>query len=282
MTFLQALLIAILQGVTELFPVSSLGHAVVLPKLVGWDNVNQKDPHFLPFLVVLHLGTATALLLYFWRDWIDLFLTFIGRGAPERKAANWRTIILIVVATIPAVVIAVPLAEFIRKQLFSSPTVAAAFLIVNGFVLFFGERLRRKSAGTRKIADMNWVDAVKIGLWQSLALIPGISRSGTTMVGGLLAGLHHKESAHFSFLIATPIIWGATVHEAPRLLHQDGGMGLTPLVWVSGIVAGVTAYISIAFLMRYFRKHDFEALNPFAYYCWGFGAISLGLLLFVF
>ena len=272
MTALQAIVIAILQGVTELFPVSSLGHAVILPTLFGW-NIDQRGPTFLPFLVVLHLGTAAALLLYFWRDWLGLVLAFFGVGPLEERRAKWRLLWLIVVATIPAVILGFTLEKFL-KGLFGSPTVAAAFLIVNGIVLFAAERLRRQG-GTRVLAEMTWQQALVIGLWQSAALIPGISRSGTTMVGGLLFGLHHREAAHFSFLIATPIIIGASVLEVPHLFHPEVAHAFTALVWISGIVAGITAYLSIAFLMRYFRRHDFEALDPFAYYCWAAGALAL-------
>jgi len=274
MTALQAILTAILQGVTELFPVSSLGHAVVLPRLVGW-NIDQQAPSYLPFLVVLHIGTAAALLAYFWRDWLLLAGTFVGLGEPDQRRQNWRIIGLIVVATIPAVILGFVLEKLFRT-LFGTPVVAAAFLIVNGFVLFAGERLRSR-AGDRNLADMSWVEALVIGLWQSAALIPGISRSGTTMVGALLFGFQHREAAHFSFLIATPVIAGAAVLEVPKILHAHEGIG--SVTWVAGIVAGITAWASVAFLMRYFRRHDFEALDPFAYYCWAAGAIALGLLL---
>jgi len=277
MTLLQALVMAFLQGVTELFPVSSLGHAVVLPHLFGW-NIDQHAPQFLPFLVVLHVGTATALLLYFWRDWIGLALAVVGI-APRGERANRRRLLgLIVVATIPAVILGFGLEKFFR-DLFGTPVVASVFLIVNGWLLFFGERLRRADKGVRKLESMRWRDAIYIGLWQSTALVPGISRSGATMVGGLLAGLHHEEAARFSFLIATPIIAGAAVLEVPKLIHAGGSFG--PVAWLAGIIAGVTAFLSVAFLMRYFKRHDFEALDPFAWYCWTFGAVSLALLLFV-
>ena len=270
MTALQAIVTAILQGVTELFPVSSLGHAVVLPRLLGW-NIDQHSTEFLPFLVVLHLGTATALLAYFWRDWISLVQAFIGMGSTAERRTHWRLLWLIVVATIPAVILGFTLEHFFRS-LFGAPTVAAFFLIVNGGVLFAGERLRRRG-GARKLEEMGWGEALIIGLWQSAALIPGISRSGTTMVGALLLGLQHREAAHFSFLIATPVILGAAVLEVPKLVHSHAGLG--PLAWGSGVVAGVTAYLSIAFLMRYFRRHDFDdALVPFAIYCWVVGAGS--------
>jgi undecaprenyl-diphosphatase len=267
---------AILQGMTELFPVSSLGHAVVLPRLLGWE-LDENAAYFLPFLVVLHLGTAAALLIYFWRDWIGLLLAVLGRGSAEERRAQWRLLGLIVLATIPAVILGFAL----RKPLgvlFGAPAVAATFLIVNGVVLFVGERLRRRG-GDRRLEDLTWGGALLIGVLQSTALIPGISRSGATMVGGLLAGLRHQAAAHFSFLIATPIILGAAVLEVPKLLHE--GAHINGIAWVAGLVAGVTAFLSVAFLMRYFRRHDFEALDPFAYYCWAAGLISLGLFLFV-
>ena len=277
MTLVQALITAIVQGVTELFPVSSLGHAVILPSLFGW-NIDQHSPEFLPFLVVLHLGTAAALLLYFWRDWIGLAQAALFTGPREQRRARQRLLLQIAVATIPAVILGFALERFFRN-LFGAPVAAAGFLVLNGFLLFFGERMRQR-AGHRRLDSMRWLDALTIGLWQATALVPGISRSGATMVGGLLRGFHHEDSAHFSFLIATPIILGAAALEVPHLLHGEGG-GFGPVAWLAGLAAGITAWLSIAFLMHYFKRHDFEALDPFAWYCWAFGAISLGLLLFV-
>ena len=278
MSTLQALVIAVLQGVTELFPVSSLGHAVVLPKLLGWD-IDQRSPAFLPFLVVLHLGTAAALLGYFWRDWLGLVLAFFGTGPVSERKAQWRLLWLIIVATMPEVILGFAFEKFF-KNLFGSPAAASFFLLVNGGVLFAAERLRR-AGGTKLLSDMTWQQAVIIGLWQSAALIPGISRSGTTIVGGLLIGFQHREAAHFSFLIATPIILGAAVLEVPHLFRPEAAAGFGLIVWIAGIVAGVTAFLSVAFLMRYFRRHEFEALDPFAYYCWAAGVISLALLFFL-
>ena len=276
MTGFQAIFMAIVQGLTELFPVSSLGHAVVLPRLLGWD-LDENAAYFLPFLVVLHLGTAAALLIYFWRDWIGLLLAVLGRGSPEERQAQWRLLAWIVVATIPAVIFGFALRKPLGA-LFGAPAVAATFLILNGVLLFVAERLRRRG-GERRLEDLSWGGALLIGLLQSTALIPGISRSGATMVGGLLVGLRHQAAAHFSFLIATPIILGAAVLEVPKLLRE--GAHINGIAWVAGLVAGVTAFLSVAFLMRYFRRRDFEALDPFAYYCWAAGAVSLGLVLFV-
>jgi undecaprenyl-diphosphatase len=280
MSWLQALVIAVLQGASELFPVSSLGHAVILPALLGWD-MDQSGPSFLPFLVVLHVGTAAALLLYFWRDWVRLAATLIGIGSPEERAAGRRLAGLIVIATIPAVIFGFALEKPLR-HLFGTPVVAALFLIVNGFVLFFGDRLRRAAAGRsagNDLRQMSGRDALIIGLCQCGALIPGISRSGFTMVGGLLRGLRHEAAAQFSFLIATPIILGAAVLEIPKMFRQPDSGSITGLALLAGLVAGIVAFISVWFLMRYFKKHDFQALNPFAYYCWAIGVLALGVLM---
>jgi undecaprenyl-diphosphatase len=277
MSLLQAILLAALQGVTELFPVSSLGHAVILPRLLGW-AVDQRSPQFLPFLVLLHLGTAAALLLFFWRDWVGVLLGILDRGSPDEVAANRRLLWLLVAGTVPAAVIGFLLEKFFRG-LFGAPSVAAVFLALNGIVLFVAERLRR-TAGEGGLAELGWGKALLVGLCQCGALIPGLSRSGLTMAGGLGVGLNHAESARFSFLLATPIIAGAGVLEVPKLLHAEAagtGIGLGVSL-IGGLVAAVTAYASTAFLMHFFKRHDFQALNPFAYYCIAAGLISLLLL----
>jgi len=278
MNTMHAILIAILQGATELFPVSSLGHAVVLPAMVDW-AINQKSPEFLPFLVLLHLGTATALLVYFWRDWLALALGVLGISNPQRTRESRRVLMLIVIATIPAVIIGFTLEKFVRG-LFGSPVVAASFLIVNGVMLLAAERLRTRKVATRPMATLSIVDAVVIGFWQCLALIPGISRSGATIVGGLLRGVDHAGSAHFSFLIATPIILGATVLEVPKLLHEAVPPGVFQTAAIAAVVAGIVAWLSTAFLMRYFRSHEQAGLNPFGIYCIVFGSIALAVILY--
>ena len=277
MNAVHATLIAILQGATELFPVSSLGHAVVLPSLVNW-AVDQRAPEFLPFLVMLHLGTAVALLAYFWRDWLELFLGVLGVPGAERTRESRRVFMLIIIATIPAVVIGFVLEKFVRG-LFGSPVVAASFLIVNGVMLLATERLRTRTVNARPMATLGVVDAVVIGFWQCLALIPGISRSGATIVGGLLRGVDHAGSAHFSFLIATPIILGATVLEVPHLLHEEVAPGVFQTAALAAVVAGVVAWLSTAFLMRWFRQHERAGLNPFGIYCIAFGAVALAVVL---
>jgi undecaprenyl-diphosphatase len=285
MTALQALVIAVLQGATELFPVSSLGHAVILPKLLGW-QFDQKSAAFLPFLVMLHLGTAAALLAYFWRDWWLLAAGTVGALDRHRNIESRRILLLLIVATIPAGLLGFALEHKLRA-LFGAPLYAALFLAANGLLLLFGERLRTgmsraTPAGEhRAIASLTVADALVVGIWQCLALLPGISRSGATIVGGLLRGIDHEASAHFSFLIATPIILAASLKEVPKLLHGAAGAGSLQLSAIAAVVAGIAAFASTAFLMRYFRDHDKWALNPFAYYCLVAGGLSAAYFLYV-
>ena len=278
MTTIQALIIAILQGVTELFPVSSLAHAVIVPAIFHW-SIDQRGPAFLPFLVTLHLGTACALFLYFWRDWLALGRGLLGLGSRTTVQESRHITLLIVLATVPAVVIGFLLESFLRR-LFGTPQVAAFFLIMNGILLLLGEKLQRTtgSAIHRPIASLRALDAIIIGLWQCLAFVPGISRSGVTIIGGVLRGIDHQGAARFSFLIGTPIIFAATVEQAFHL-HKSG---VTVADWspaiLAAVVAGVTAFASTAFLMRYFRSHEQWAMGPFALYCLIFGAVSFGIL----
>jgi len=261
MTALQAIVLAIVQGITELFPISSLGHAVILPALLHW-NIDQNGDGFLPFLVVMHMGTAVALLLYFWRTWLEFGTAVLIRRGP-RAAAERRLLMKVVVATIPAVIIGGLLEHLLRKG-FGAPRLAAIFLIVNGVLLFAAERLK-KSSSEVSLDRLKWRDALIIGFWQCLALIPGLSRSGATMAGGYLSGLNHEDSAKFSFLTATPIIIGATVLEAPKLLKHHDKLGELSLA--AGVAAGIVAFASTAVIMRWFRGHEARGFDPFAIYC---------------
>ena len=261
MTALQAIILAIVQGITELFPISSLGHAVNMPALLGW-KIDENSPDFLPFLVVMHLGTAIALLIYFWRDWLDFATAVLIRRGPKAQAERrlfWR----VVIATLPAVIIGFLLEKHL-KQIFGAPLIAAGFLIANGVMLFVAERLK-KQAGSKPIGQLTFVGALVIGCWQCLALIPGMSRSGATMAGGYLNGLGHQDAARFSFLTATPIILAATVFELPKM--HKAGVGFSHVALLSGGVAGVVAFVSVAALMRWFRDHEAKAFDPFAFYC---------------
>jgi undecaprenyl-diphosphatase len=403
-TYPVALFYGLLQGASELFPISSLGHAVVLPPLLHI-SVRESDPSFLPFLVLLHIGTATALIVIYWRQWVRIIAGFVrsvisGRvsGGDERLA--W----LLVVGTIPAGLVGITFQKSLQN-LFADPRLAAALLIVNGVVLLAAEMLRRRderragsahaggiqhqpgaAAGGERVAlgaplaaraemasgaaftstavtpsaeadpgraagsggaahlreadpggaahlreadpggaahlreaadprdaldapgtvaasrgdgernagsapgagmlrqdpalearryhtaeEMSFWSAALVGVCQVFALFPGISRSGATMAGALVAGLRHEEALRFSFLLATPIILAAGLLELPSLA---GVPGLGAML-VGGIAAGLVAYASARFLIRYFR---FGRLDPYAYYCVALGVVGVILL----
>ncbi len=281
MTLLQAIAIAIMQGATELFPVSSLGHAVLMPALLGF-SLDEHAATFLPFLVLLHLGTVVSLLAYFWRDWWALAQGALGLDGAGRRAESFHIIGLMVIATIPAVLLGGALEHFgLGRRIFGTPMIAASFLIVNGVLLFVGQRLRGHVSERdehRAIATLTYREAAIIGAWQCLALIPGMSRSGATIVGGMRQGLSPAGAAHFSFLIAIPIILGATVLEVPKLLHESVAPGQLHIALIAAVVAGAVALASLAILMRVFRDHEDWALTPFAIYCMVLGAAGLGML----
>ncbi|HUW64135.1 MAG TPA: undecaprenyl-diphosphate phosphatase [Spirochaetia bacterium] len=264
MHLLQALILAVTQGATELFPISSVGHGVIIPYLLHW-TYNQQS--LLPFMVMLHIGTALALLLYFWRDWYDFVLSIFD----ARRTNGRRLLIMVIIGTIPAAIIGF---VFEKKftALFPDARSASFFLIVNGLFLLVGEWLRGR--GQKGLDRLKPVQALVIGILQALALIPGFSRSGVTMVGGLIYGYTHEAAARFAFLLATPIILGAAVLEVPKMLKY--GHSQVAIASVGGLVAGIVAFLSVSFLMRYFKKREVEALRPFAYYC-----LIVGLAVFV-
>ncbi len=288
MTFTQALFMGLLQGASELFPVSSLGHAVLIPSLLHW-SFKQSDPSFLPFLVLLHLGTATALLVIYRGEWVKVirgFFTAAVRG--EIRTDEERLAMLLLVGTIPAAVLGVFLENPI-KRLFASPYEAAGFLVVNGALMLAFEIMRRRAerisaldSASRAEQEEQFAQAERIsfraaalvGACQALAFLPGISRSGVTIGGGLLAGLRHQEAARFSFLLATPVILGAGLVEVPQLL----GPGVPIGEYVGGaVLAGIAAYASARFLLRYFRS---GRLDPYGWYCIAAGLGSVALLHF--
>lgn len=260
MHIVQVIVYGIVQGITELFPVSSVGHAVILPYLFNWTQFSDSNV-FLPFVVMLHLGTGLALLIYFLPDWIRLIASLFIR---ERRHER-RQFLLIVVATIPAAILG-KLFEHKLQAVFHSALSAAIFLIINGFVLFAADRMRRRRRATLKIHDISYRRSFLIGIVQAFALIPGLSRSGITMTASLGSGLSYDESARFSFLLATPVILGAGILEVPKLLHHANHQMLQFGV-IGGICAGVVALLSTAFLMRYFSTTEVRALRPFGWYC---------------
>ncbi|MEJ0054158.1 MAG: undecaprenyl-diphosphate phosphatase [bacterium] len=279
LTYFQAVVLGLLQGVTELFPISSLGHTVILPSVLGW-NIDQGSEFFLPFIVATHLATALVLLGFYMKDWIGIvrgFFRSLGthtiKGDTHAKLA-W----LIFVSTIPAGILGILFEEKI-EILFATPIVAAIFLMLNGVLLFGTELVRKRrdasERGDERIAKLTFDRAGWIGLAQAGALIPGLSRTGATIGGGLLAGLPHEEAARYSFLLATPVIFGAAILKLPVLFHASTQvLGATLL---GAVAAAVAAYLSVRYLTHYFKT---KTLTPFAVYCFAAGLLSLLLIVF--
>jgi undecaprenyl-diphosphatase len=278
-TWLQAMVLAVLQGASELFPVSSLGHTVLVPALLHW-TFDRSDPTFLAFVVALHLGTALALIVFYRGEWariVRALVASVARGKlsddPD-EALAW----LLVAGTIPVALLGVFLEKPVRA-LFGSSALVAGFLICNAFVMFAGEALGRRDVarggGNRPLARLGWAGGVRVGIAQGAALLPGISRSGSAIVAGLLLRLDHADAARYSFLLATPVIFAASALEVPKLFAPEA-TGILAQAVVGGIVAALTAYASIAFLTRWFHSND---LRPFGWYCLIFGAICLALAL---
>lgn len=268
MTFLQTILLAIVQGISELFPISSVAHAVLTPWAFGWTLTPEfLKVHFLPVVVLLHLGTAVALLLYFRKDWIAYARSLLG----GKDLMARRELLLVVVGTVPAAALGF-IFEKMLKGIFANVAFAATFLIINGFILYIGEKARHR--GTKELTELSIPQALGVGFAQSLALIPGFSRSGASMVAGFWAGLSHGAAARFSMLLATPIIVGASVLEIPKLAHQADAATFQTAV-VGGVVAGIVAYLSVCILMSWFKRNEINAMRPFAIYCWVVGALVL-------
>lgn len=288
LTYTQAIVIGALQGVTELFPVSSLGHSVLVPAWLGgsWQNLvtqggSDKGTPYLAFVVGLHVATALALLVFYWRDWVGIIGGLVTSIRTRKvETSTQRLGWLIVVATIPVGLLGL-LLEHSLRTLFAKPGAAAVFLFINGLLLAGAEVLRRRQVAqsanahsaehTKQISDLSYTDAGAIGLAQSLALLAGISRSGVAMVGGLFRGLDHEDSAKFAFLLATPVILAAGVLKLPTLAGPQGD-GILGQVLVGSLVAAVAAYLAVRFLTKYFHT---RTLIPFAVYCLLAGAASM-------
>src|SRR5215813_10499411 len=346
LTYAEAIIVGLIQGTTELFPVSSLGHNVLIPALVGgsWANdlnVSKGESPYLAFVVGLHVATAIGITAYFWRDWVRIiggFFSSIARREitkPDQKLA-W----MIILATIPVGLVGLTF-EHKFRVIFGVPSRAAIFLVANGIILYAGERFRtRKSlaadkhvagqrevepaivgaglspggaasgaarasggggasggirvAGAhssgqravrqqemvaalqadRRITSFSFWQAIIIGSAQILALLAGISRDGVTMVAGMFRGLSREDAARFAFLLATPVILAAGVLKIPDLLGPLGN-GIRPQIIVGSVVSGIGAYLSVRFLMKYFRT---RTLTPFAIYCLVAGIASYAYL----
>jgi undecaprenyl-diphosphatase len=302
LTYAEAIAVGLIQGVTELFPVSSLGHNVLIPALIGgsWEqdlNVSKPESPYLAFIVGLHVATALAMILYFWRDWLRIIGGFFSSLRDRQiSTADQRLAWLIITATIP-VGIAGLLLEHLFRVVFSKPIPTALFLTVNGIVLFTAERLRRRSDASsagedasvapplsrqeeteaavladRRLATMGFKQVVLLGASQILALLPGISRDGMVTVTGMFRGLSREDAVRFSFLLSAPVILAAGALKIPDLLGPLGN-GIRGQVLVGSVLSFIGAYLSVRFLVRYFSKS--RTLTPFAIYCMVAGLGSL-------
>ena len=318
----QALILGALQGVAELFPVSSLAQTILIPALLGWNfgpDLRER-PDFLAFVVALHLATAVALFIYFWKDWREVVAAFIGSAKKgkliydEPSKFAWLLIAGTVVVGLMGLVF-----EKKLRQLFEDPSkswIVAAVLALNGFGMLMADVVKRRASEREKVPvsapspggdqaeqmaateagqaieddesdpaedapdqrrnveDLTLIEGASIGATQTLALVPGISRSGVTISAGLLAGLSYEQATRFSFMLATPIIGLAAALKVPTLF-KPGARHMLAMTALSALVAGICAYLSTKFLMGYFRHHR---LAPFGWYCIIFGLFALVML----
>jgi undecaprenyl-diphosphatase len=293
LSWLEAGIIGALQGVTELFPVSSLGHSVLIPAIIGgsWArdlNVSASESPYLAFIVGMHVATALALVVFFWKDWVRIaggFFSSIARR--EVQTTDQKLAWLLILATIPVAFFGLVFEHWLKTHA-AKPTPTAIFLIINGGVLLLAERLRGQGGALdseyvderitgpesdKNIVKLPVLQAVTVGAAQIGALFPGISRSGVTMVAGIFRGLDREDAARFSFLLATPVILLAGMLKLPELAGSDGD-GIRGQVLFGSLLAGITAYLSVRFLTKYLAN---RSLTPFAYYCFVIGAASLVL-----
>jgi undecaprenyl-diphosphatase len=287
-TYFQAIVLGLLQGVTELFPISSLGHTVLFPTLFGWNGLvkaqSESESFWLAFVVMLHVGSALGLLFYYRRDWVQIVRAFFRTLSTRQiETDTERLAWLIILASVPAGIIGLAL-EHPLRTLTAKPEIAAIFLMVNGCVLFAAERVRRRAQvrelavregakpdGARELSTLEYREALVIGAAQSTALVAGISRDGVTMGAGLARGLDHSDSARFAFLLATPIILAAGLVKLPDLLGHLGD-GVRGQALVACATAAVAALVTVRFLVGYFKT---KTLTPFAIYCLLFGGAMI-------
>jgi undecaprenyl-diphosphatase len=284
-TTFQAIVLGVLQGVTELFPISSLGHTVIFPNLFGWHNIvawqSQPESPWLAFVVMLHVGSAVGLLIYFWRDWVEIAKAFFATlGKRRAETPTERLAWLIIFATIPVGILGLALEHVVRVAL-AKPLAASFFLVINGLILLGAERYRKraevrelavregaKADGGRKLETLEYREAGVIGFAQSAALIAGISRDGMCMATGLVRGLDNSDAARFGFLLATPPILLAGLLKIGDLTGPLGDHGIRGEAFVAAVAAAITAIISVHFLTRWFKT---KTLKPFGIYCIVFG-----------
>jgi undecaprenyl-diphosphatase len=260
MTLIQSIVLGLVQGLGEFLPISSSAHLVLVPWLLGW-----QDPG-LTFDIALHLGTLVAVLLYFWKDWVRL----ITRGLTDARSTDGRLFWYLVLASVPGAAIGF-LLEKKAETTFRDPALIALMLILMGIVLFLADRNVRHRAGLK---DLTLGSSFLIGLSQALAIIPGVSRSGITMSTGLILGLTREGAARFSFLLSTPIIFGAALVKLPYLASHPGMITANFLVGM--LVSCIIGLLAIGFLLRYVQTRTFL---PFVLYRFGLGIMVLAVAL---
>jgi undecaprenyl-diphosphatase len=280
LTHFQAAVLGLLQGVSELFPISSLGHSVIVPGLLGWP-IDQNADYFLMFVVATHYATALTLFVVYWDDWVRIIGGLLGSLSARKFTTmnpDAKLGLLLIVGTIPAGAAGLVFQRQVQR-LFFSPAAAAFFLMLNGALLYLAERLRRTAKLTEDLeaidrriaAQMSWWQAAKVGIAQVLALLPGFSRTGSTIAGGLLIGFSHEEALRYSFLLATPIIGAAALLKLPVLFHAGSVVAIENAL-LGAVCAAAAALVSIKILTRYFQT---KTLTPFAIYCGAVGLLSL-------
>lgn len=273
LTYTQAIVLGLIQGITELFPISSLGHSVLIPQLLGW-QIDQSAPQFIGFVTATHLATALVLLGFFWREWVRIIVGVL-RSLYRRKLGTdpyTRLGWLLITGTIPAGLLGLLLQKRL-EALFAAGTIVAFALVCNGIMLFGAELLRKRAASTEHdeaLTKLTFMQALAVGVAQVLALIPGFSRTGVTMTGGLLSGLSREDAARFAFLLATPIIFAASLLEVPKVFET----GTLSVALVGALCAAAAAYVSVRFLTKYFKTNT---LWPFGVYC-----VVVGLFFLIF
>jgi len=280
-TYFQAVIIGFIQGITELFPISSLGHAILIPAWLGGtfkDFISEENQTYLLISIAMHLASSVALFLVFRKRWSNLIVGSI-RALKVRNFQNtqFKVLSYIVIATIPVGVLGLAFDDYFQS-IFGKPEFSAAFLTINGLILIGAERLSRRDVA-HELPDsdaeidhrVNVKRSVVIGFGQSLALFAGISRFGVTMSAGLLSKLNHSVASDFAFLLSLPVILGASIVKLPQLFTTDANQ-LIGQIAVGSIVSFICTYISVTFLVRWFKT---RTLYPFAIYCLIFGILSL-------
>jgi undecaprenyl-diphosphatase len=282
MNLIQAIILGIVQGVTEFAPVSSSAHLVLVPWVFGWPSPS------VAFDAILHWGTLTAVLIYFWRDWVRVikgfFWSLTTRGAWNAQPggrladADSRLAWWIIIGTIPAMVLGLAFKDFF-ESLFSSPPAVGALLLVTALILVLGEQAGRRALERgRDVGQLTLVDTLLVGLAQAAAIAPGISRSGSTISTGLARGLKRDAAARFSFMLGAPIILGAGLLPLLDLIQAGGLRQELPIMVIGFLAAAIAGYVCIKYLLRYLQH---GSLYVFAAYCAVIGAATLLLSAFI-